>query len=239
VTAILMYHYLGQAPDPSGPHRSLWVPPDEFRWQLGFLRRAGFRAVGPQGALESLSSPGPDRRVWITFDDGFRDNFETGLPLLREAGMTATFFLVADWTLGGDPRCMDPGMVRELVAEGMTIGSHTVTHPELTGIPPDQARKEIVDSRKRLEDAFGVAVESFAYPRGKHDAATMEMVREAGYGLAASTLRGNRNGPGDRWRLKRVMVQPGRTGWRFRYALGPVYHALHSRKNRRKQYDDR
>ena len=61
-----------------------------------------------------------------------------------------------------------------------------------------------------------------------------EQVREAGYRLATSTIRGNRNTERDRLTLKRAMITPGRTGLRFRYVFSPLYHLIHEHKNRRR-----
>ena len=83
-----------------------------------------------------------------------------------------------------------------------------------------------------LEDALGVPTTAFCYPYGNFDAGCVDMVREAGYELATTTIRGNRNAAPDRHRLRRVMVAPGRTGWRFRYAFSGLYHALHEWKNK-------
>jgi peptidoglycan/xylan/chitin deacetylase (PgdA/CDA1 family) len=175
--------------------------------------------------------------VWITFDDGFANNHAAALPILKRHGMTATFYLVADWTLGGDPRCMTPGQVRELLAEGMTIGAHTCSHPRLSRLPPGGARAEVLESGRRLEDAFGVPVTTFCFPYGNASREALDAVREGGYRLALSTRRGNRNGPADRWLLKRIMMTSDRQGARLRYSFSGLYDWLHARKNRRRWAD--
>lgn len=76
------------------------------------------------------------------------------------------------------------------VAEMFEIGGHTITHPLLTRIPVEQAKTEIVDSRKMLQDKFGQDINSFAYPRGYANAELQMIVKEAGYSNARSTLVG-------------------------------------------------
>lgn len=225
---ILMYHYLGEPPPRGERHRGLWVHPEEFRGQLAALGRMGLRTVTSRGYLAG------ERGVWLTFDDGRRDNHDEGLGVLLEAGYRATFFVVVEETLAEKPGAMTPGMVRELVAAGMEIGSHTLTHPRLVRCTPAELEREVRGSREKLEDLLGQEVGAFCYPYGNFDERVMEAVRAAGYACACSTIRGNRNGEGDRWRLRRAMVQPGRTGWRFRYLMGPAYHWLHTWKNRRR-----
>lgn len=231
---VLMYHYLGEPPPATDPHRGLTVPPAEFRSQLVALRELGYETVDPAEYLRRLESGVATPHALLTFDDGMRDNHERALPLLAEFRMRATFYVVVEKCLAGDPAYMNLTMLRELLAAGMTIGSHTLTHPRLGKIPAAQARAEVFDSRRRLEDALGVAIDAFCYPYGSHSPEVVEFVRAAGYQSAASTIRDNRNAPADRFTLRRVMVQPGRTGLRFRYSLSPLYHFLHARKNARR-----
>lgn len=229
-----MYHYIGPDPGPSDPHRGLFVPPDEFREQLQLLKTLKRRVLTPSQYSGALGDAQPRQATWITFDDGRRDNYEAAFPILCEAGLTATFFVIVEKSLGGDPRYINISMMREMIAEGMAIGSHTLTHPRLARVPAEQLRNEIAGSRKRLEDALGAPVASFCYPYGNWNQQVADIVRESGYGLAVSTIRDNRNSEKDRWLLKRAMVQPGRTGARFRYLFSPLYHWVHRRKNRRR-----
>lgn len=228
-----MYHYLGD-PAPDDPHRGLWVPVAEFREHLALLRAMGRRTVlGPEYAA-GLGTAALRDAVWLTFDDGRIDNFGVALPALKAAGARATFFAIAERSLGGAKDYIPLSGLREMVAEGMEIGSHTLTHPKLPRLAPEQLREEIVGSKKRLEDALGVAVTSFCYPYGSWNAAARDLVREAGYTAAASTIRDNRNDAADRFALRRVMVQPGRRGLGFRYLFSPLYHWIHGYKNRRR-----
>jgi len=235
MSAILMYHYLGQPPaSTERAHRALWVPTQEFRQQLRQLTRMGQQSVTPEQFDTGLRSGTLRNQVWLTFDDGRIDNLEQALPALVDAGHRATFFIIAERSLRGEKDYIPLSGLKEMLAAGMSIGSHTLTHPHLARIPPDQMRTEITDSRKRLEDALGVPVTSFCYPYGNWNPEAVEAVQQAGYSLAVSTIRDNRNAEPNRWLLHRAMVQPGRTGLRFRYLFTPVYHWIHSRKNRRR-----
>lgn len=230
---ILMYHYVAHSPVP-GTHPPLTVPPHEFDEQLAALRARGSVSVLSDEYSRRLQSGDHGNTVWITFDDGRIDNLDVALPRLVAAGHRATFFVIAEKSLGNEPGFVPLSGLREMLAAGMEIGSHTMTHPRLARLPLEQARREIADSRARLEDALQVPVRAFCHPFGNWNAATVDLVREAGYELATSTIRDNRNARADRWTLRRVMIQPGRTGWRFRYALSPAYHLLHAFKNRRR-----
>ena len=164
MSAILMYHYLGQAPATEQDHAALWVPVQEFRHQLAALTRAGLQSTTPEQYGAALEAGNLRGRVWLTFDDGRLDNLTEGLPALVEAGHRATFFIIAQRSLAGEKDYIPLSGLKEMLAAGMSIGSHTLTHPRLTRVPPAQLRAEIFDSKKMLEDALGVEVTSFCYP---------------------------------------------------------------------------
>ena len=192
-TPALLYHRLGWAP-PFAQRRGLTLPPGVFRRQLRELRAAGFSTE--------------QERLWLTFDDG--DATALGaLEPLRESGFRAVMFLVAgriggvnDWDGTGAP-LMDEAQVRDWLAAGQGIGSHTLTHARLPGLDPVRAREEIGASRRALEDRFGVAVELFAYPWGAMDERMKDLVAEAGYRLAFTTEGGVNDAATPRLALRR------------------------------------
>jgi peptidoglycan/xylan/chitin deacetylase (PgdA/CDA1 family) len=101
--------------------------------------------------------------------------------------------------------------VREMHALGMTIGSHTMTHPNLPSAGLEAARDELVGSRRRLEDEIGAPVTMFSYPNGGAERyltpALKGAVRDAGY-TAATTSRNAFAGAGsDLYALERVQVE--------------------------------
>lgn len=97
--------------------------------------------------------------------------------------------------LTGMPKLMmSERQVRELVALGMEVGGHSVTHPILTKVPRDKAWAEIEGCKRRLEEVLDSPVGSFAYPNGRpgedYRAEHVGMVREAGYRVAVTTSWG-------------------------------------------------
>jgi peptidoglycan/xylan/chitin deacetylase (PgdA/CDA1 family) len=118
---------------------------------------------------------------------------------------------------------MDEAAVRDWLAAGQQIGSHSLSHPNLRKIPLTQAREEIVASRKRLEDMFGLAVEHFCYPYGSYNEAIRDLVGEAGYRTACTVRFGvNRNGVSP-FELNRVVPLTGSE------ILGKALHRLRAR----------
>ncbi|TAM12991.1 MAG: polysaccharide deacetylase family protein [Nevskiaceae bacterium] len=210
-TPILMYHKLGPRPR-HARLRGLYVDAGLFKRQLTELQAAGFRS-----ALPGETPDGASPAVCITFDDGFTNVFHHGLQPLSDHGFHAIEYLVAG-QLGGRNQweiaegevaqpLMDKGQVREWLAAGQAIGSHTLTHPWLTRIAPAAAREEISASKRQLEDSFGVAVEHFCYPYGDWNPQVRDLVREAGYKSACTTAFGVNDTHADALALKRILVR--------------------------------
>src|SRR6478736_4444376 len=161
---ILTYHNIGQVPQ-GATHPGLYLALDKFRAQLALLARHGYRGVSMDEGLPFLRGERQGRVAIITFDDGYLDNLELALPALREHGFSATCYLVAErlgqfnaWDselLRVRKPLMDLPRIREWLAGGMKIGSHTLTHPHLTQIDPTQMRHEIAGSKAALEDRLG------------------------------------------------------------------------------------
>jgi len=110
-------------------------------------------------------------KLSITFDDGLESVYSIALPELENVGATATVFVISDLVgkrYQGRP-VMTSQMLRSLVSKGWEIGSHTLTHPNLTELSDSQLMKEIKDSKKSLQDITSKKVVSLAYPFGAYD----------------------------------------------------------------------
>lgn len=104
------------------------------------------------------------------------------------------------------PRMLRWDAVRELQAEGLEFGAHTVNHPILTAVSPDEARREIADSKRIVEEQTQAPARHFAYPNGlaaDFDATTAALVREAGFESGATMLFGMNTADTDPHALRR------------------------------------
>ena len=93
---------------------------------------------------------------------------------------------------------IDWRQAREMADAGIEIGSHTLTHPILTGLSDERLREEVVQSRDRIQSAIRRKVETFCYPNGDYDMRAQCEVARAGYQLAVTTevgLNGRRSDP--------------------------------------------
>lgn len=209
---ILTYHKLG--PMPQGARlKGLYLSTKLFTRQLQELREAKFVS----GYLEECAGPLRENRIALTFDDGCVNVLHHGLEPLASAGFTAIQFLVADlmgksneWdrALGevSEPM-MDVSQVREWIAAGHDIGSHTLSHPWLTRLPASAAREEIAASRKKLEDVFGRPVRHFCYPYGDWNERVRDLVADAGYQTACTTQSGINTAADSPFALKRFTAR--------------------------------
>jgi peptidoglycan/xylan/chitin deacetylase (PgdA/CDA1 family) len=159
------------------------------------MLRRNFRVVplAEVFRLARQSRPIPRRTVAITFDDSYRDNLAAA-RVLGGHGLPACFFVSTGY-VGTDrvtpwdrhlPRLANLTWddVRAVAGMGFEIGSHTVHHPDLNRISPDEARRELAESKRALEEQIGRPVRYFAYPFGGREHFPPDgprLVREAGY----------------------------------------------------------
>ena len=157
------------------------------------------------------------RSVLVTFDDGFVDNYEVALPILQDFNAPATFFLATGFIDGSIDLIPDPrwraiswGQAKEMKSSGLaSFGAHTVTHRSLGTVARTEARWEVLESKKVMEDRLGSGISAFAFPNGqRHDMprAAFAAVKEVGFDLAFSTLWSTVNRRSDQYRLSRVMI---------------------------------
>jgi peptidoglycan/xylan/chitin deacetylase (PgdA/CDA1 family) len=185
-----MYHNIDEVEhDPN----LLNVTPERFAEQMAWLGRRGLRGVGIAELVAAMSAGNQRGLVGLTFDDGYEGVVRHALPELARRGFTATMFLIAgklggvnDWDEGSPWPLVAADGVQALVAAGMEIGSHSMSHVHLAGASGAVLGAEIADSRAAIAALTGVAVQGFCYPYGSMDAAARSAVRAAGYTYACA-----------------------------------------------------
>jgi len=289
---VLSYHRVA---DEQPGYRDIALTAATLRSHLDFLLRRGYRflTLSEYHAYLARDRPLDGDSVLITFDDGYRDNYESAFPMLRESGIPAAVFLCTgpldggpalwwdrlagavrslraagvrgvpadaeisqrladalqpgltdsdrraslaigdavdllkthsaadreralvalerrapstDGRDGADGVMMTWDMAREMYAGGVAFGAHSVSHPAFSSLTPDEARREITESKAAIERELGGDVTAFAYPYGKEDflgSTTAQTLSECGIAWAYTTENG-RNEPGaDPLSLKR------------------------------------
>lgn len=241
---ILMYHQIGE-PNPRGtPYRGLTVHPRDFRRQMVWLRRLGYRGLSMAQLMPYLRGDKQGRVFGLTFDDGYQNVLDHAVPILEDCGFQATNYFVAR-QLGGsnvwdraegvpESALMDARGLRDWAAAGHEVGSHTLNHPVLPRLSPELALNEIRDSRDALEQIAGTPVRAFCYPYGKFTPALADSVRSAGYDSATTTSGGLARRTDDLFALPRVAVMRSTLLLRFlQKCLTPLEDRKRQRRERR------
>ncbi len=188
---ILTYHRVHEfATEYTKSIPDLTIEPSVFAAEIQALARSGHHSISQRQLFEALfrGAPLPRKPVLITVDDGYVDDVDQILPVLRRNHMVATFYIITSRL--HEPGFLNPNQVRKLDAAGMDIGAHTRTHVPLASLPPAQAQSEIAGSRRDLQAIVGHPVDFFAYPYGSFSASVVQLVRGAGFVLAVTTNGG-------------------------------------------------
>jgi peptidoglycan/xylan/chitin deacetylase (PgdA/CDA1 family) len=141
-------------------HRPYVLSPEEFRAFLLAARDSPRRAVTAGQVPGNLVGG----FYCLTFDDGLVSDYEIAFAVLCELGLRATFFVVP--TLVDTPGYVTWAHLREMVAAGMEVGSHSLTHPFVDALPEDALAHEFGESKRLLETRLGLPVHSASLPRG-------------------------------------------------------------------------
>jgi peptidoglycan/xylan/chitin deacetylase (PgdA/CDA1 family) len=182
----------------------LSTPTDVFRRQLDALEQWGAAVLSLDEATRLCAAgASPDRAIVLTFDDGYASAVETAWPLLRERKLPATLFVVTGYLDGTSrfpwdaaersadrTRLATAQQILGAAADGLDVGSHTVTHRWLPHLGAHDLNHELADSRVTLEGLLGRKVQSLAYPMGGWDATARAAAARAGYAIGVTVDRG-------------------------------------------------
>ncbi len=232
---ILMYHHVAPAEAvPAAPAGNegweFTVSPQGFERHLVKLRRRGYRFITLDDLVNVIQKRGAEepRTVVVTFDDGWLDNYQHDLPVLKRLSIPATFFVTSAHLRKGpqDEKKMGLAQLKELLAAGMTIGGHSRSHPTLNRLPVEHARAEIGGCKEDLQQALGVPVQFYAYPGGAFNTDVARLTQEAGYTAACSVLGPRRNDTSSVFWLYRDILSESLATLGARYRLCPAARRL-------------
>jgi peptidoglycan/xylan/chitin deacetylase (PgdA/CDA1 family) len=214
--AILSYHQTRQAPRRGVPYRALVMPPWRFALQMRLLRMLGWRGLAMRDLEPYLRGERSGKVFGITLDDGYLNNLQYAMPILRDVEFTATSYIVSSqiggsnvWDRGKDVPpvpLMDVADMKAWMDGGMEIGAHTRSHINLCHCDDATAREEIFASKNDLEQLLGVEIRSFCYPYGEHRPEHADMVRQAGFATATTIVSSRARAEDDLMRLPRISV---------------------------------
>ncbi|MFH1423744.1 MAG: polysaccharide deacetylase family protein [Candidatus Nealsonbacteria bacterium] len=189
--AILMYH--------SVEYNKIFftVKPEDFQKQLAYLKEKDYSVIPLAKLAEMIKNKEKiaAKTVVLTFDDGFADNYSNVFPILKKYNFPGTIFLPTSF-IGSEKRsesagislkCLNWAQIKEMHGSGLIdFEPHTCTHRELTGVSLEEAKKEILDSKKIIEEGLGKKCHFFAYPRGKYNEEVVKILKENGFSAAVT-----------------------------------------------------
>lgn len=217
LTPVLTYHDI----IPKRDSKSLWFDCtiDEFREQIGFLRRrnASFISVEQLRLALKYGRPLPQNAVCITFADNYLGFYKYAWPILKSERIPVTQFVHTDFVGSpvGRPK-MSWKQLTELDRSGLvTIGSQTCSHPaDLTKLSDPQLKHEFEDSKKVLEKNLGHSISSVAYPNGKFDARVANAAKKANYLIGFTETLAPAQKRLDMWRVPRYVHTKYQRAWK-------------------------
>ncbi len=210
---ILMYHRIWSVkPGASRMMVEMSVSPAMFGAQMKYLSDGGYHTITMAQLAEHLQArhdggyvpPLPTKPIVITFDDGYKTQYYNALPVLRQYGFKATFYIIA--SAPGTADYMTWDMIKELDAGGMDIESHTWSHKLLTIQSDATLTRELVGAKNELEKRLGHPVKGFCYPYGGYNARVIKAVAAAGYTNATIVGGGRYESYAKRLVMPRVSV---------------------------------
>ena len=201
-------------------HRPYVLEPDVLRELLLAAQGSGRQAIPVHRVPGELGGA----FYAITFDDGAESDYGVAFPILRELGLRATFFVVP--TLVGTSGYVGWAELREMVAAGMEVGSHSLTHPFVHGLDADGLRHEFGESKRLLEARLGIAVRSASLPRGWEPRALRPVLVELGYRAFCTSRVGWWYPGGEPLAIPRIAVRRGMTVEEFLSILRAEPRAL-------------
>lgn len=208
---ILMYHSISDSGDyenlPSAcrPY-GYRIGIGAFEEHLGELKEGGWETIALKDLV--LRKQIPPKAVVITFDDGYKDNYDTVLPRLLEYGFRAVFFISVAFI--GKTGMMGLEELKYMLKAGMEIGSHGMNHDLLNGRNNSELYWELKESKRCLNEYLSTRTEFFSLPRGYLPSSFPRLAKQAGYQGLCTSYPGFNKDQADLFLLRRF---PIRSGW--------------------------
>jgi len=182
---ILLYHNV--VPEEEPGFNRFCVSVERFRCQMKWLDKKGYKTIHP-GQLDEYLKAGkqiPNNEIMITFDDGYRDNYQYAYPILKSHGFTATIFLLPDF-IDTDRQIngfnfLNLREIDEMGKNGFDFQSHGLAHKPLIYFTDEEVRNDLIAARSMLRKQLESSISFFAYPFGLFNEGTQKVVNEAGY----------------------------------------------------------
>ena len=204
---VLNYHQINNQ-----DHNALTLSDSEFETQINYLQQNGYTGISPDQLADYLQygKPLPPKPVLITFDDGYKDNYQIAYPILQKYHFPATIFLITDF-VGNYNKYLTWDQIKEMNDNGISFEDHTTSHISLPKASDEEIRNQVVKSKEALEWRLGKKVEYLAYPGGEYDQRVIQLVKESGYRAAFTVNFGRDKVNSTLYTLNRIPIFGGGT----------------------------
>lgn len=208
---ILLYHDIESKSFPNEKlniaTRDTVVSLSDFQEQMEYLSRNGYKTLTLAQLFHLYENKKyiDDKSIVLTFDDGHYSNYNLALPVLRQYDFTAVFFIIADridteYHLSGS-------QIKEMLEQGMEIGSHGLSHQYLPLLDDISIAKELHESKTILEKLTKQNIDFFCFPGGHYDQSSLKLLKTAGYKGCCSCVVGMNTIKTNPFLLRRIEVR--------------------------------
>ena len=175
---IFMYHRFGETTHPSTNIRL-----DQFEAQIAEAISGGYNIMKLPDIVAALGAGRdlPDRTIGFSIDDAFLSVYTEAWPRLKKAGIPFTLFVATDPVDRAEKTYMNWDQIRELVKDGVTIGSQTATHLHMAASSAKRNAADLAKSNQRFQAELGLVPKLIAYPFGEYSLAVRKVTRAAGF----------------------------------------------------------
>ena len=222
-----MYHRVVESRNEAGKH-NIYVYRKSLIKQFEYLKKQGYKTI----TFKDLKKPDDgSKKIILTFDDGYVDNYNLLFPLLKQYQFTAVIFLVTrqtrnEWGIvEGEPalNLMNEAQVKEMHEYGVEFGGHTRSHVNLAQLSYEDLVDEVAGCKLDVERIINTPIISFCYPFGASSEQVKRVVNEAGYLYGISTKTGPTNMEDDLFKIKRIDISYRTSLSRFRTKVSGYY----------------
>jgi len=208
---ILTYHAVeinGKERATLPPNKALYlIKQDIFEAQMRYLADSNFCLLLVDDLISVAEGRASlaERALCLTFDDGNASDYRVVFRILRKFQLKATFFVITDRV--GAPGYVTWDQLKQMSVNGMSIQSHSHTHPFLSECSNSELRQELVQSKALIEKHLGKSVEIFAVPGGDWNKRYRSIVEECGCLAVCTSNSGINQPPFDLYALKRLSIR--------------------------------
>ena len=241
---VIMYHRVINNPENEGVYGT-YIYEDMFKKHMQYLKDKNYTVI----TFKDLDKIGWRNRfekgkkyIILTFDDGYKDNYDLAFPILKEFNFKATIFLMGsltynEWDVkaGGERKfsLMSVEMIKEMQDYGIEFGAHTFNHPKINTLSNEEIEHQIVDVKKPLEEKIGKEIITFAYPYGILNDYAKEMAKKAGYTFALATDSGSVCLSDDLYQIRRIAIFPNTNLFSFKRKVAGNYNFIKIKREER------